>query len=97
VAGAIESEAMVAALEAAGISDPVDTAFLLSALDVLKEWGVAAPNLTERLARENGEPEKASDKQRALIADLCRRKQRLAARPRWTVQAESLRADRLPQ
>jgi len=74
VAGAIDSEAMVAALESAGISDPVDTAFLLSALDVLKEWGVAAPNLTERLARENGTNEPASDKQRALIADLCRRK-----------------------
>lgn len=74
VAGALESEAMVAALESVGISDPVDTAFLLAALDVLKEWGVQAPNLTERLARENGEPEKASDKQRALIADLCRRK-----------------------
>jgi hypothetical protein len=75
VAGAIESEAMVAALESVGISDPVDTAFLLAALDVLKEWGVQAPNLTERLARENGEPEKASDKQRQLILDLCRRKE----------------------
>jgi hypothetical protein len=74
VAGAIESEAMVAALESAGISDPVDTAFLLSALDVLKEWGVAAPTMTERVARENGEPEKASDKQLQLIFDLCKRK-----------------------
>lgn len=73
VAGALESEAMVAALESVGISDPVDTAFLLAALDVLKEWGVQAPTMSERLV-QNGEPEKASDKQRALIADLCRRK-----------------------
>jgi hypothetical protein len=61
VAGAIEPEAMVAALEAVGISDPVDTAFLLAALDVLREWGVAAPTMSERVAEAKDEP--ASSKQ----------------------------------
>jgi hypothetical protein len=75
VAGAIEAEAMSEAMESCGITDAVDRAFLIASLDILREWGVSAPNLTERLARENGTNEPASDKQRALIADLCRRKQ----------------------
>ena len=51
VAGRIEPDALTAALEAVGISDPVDTAFLLAALDVLREWGVEAPTMTERAFR----------------------------------------------
>jgi hypothetical protein len=61
------------AMEACGITDAVDRAFLIASLDVLKEWGVAAPTMSERVARENGEPEKASDKQTGLIATLCKR------------------------
>lgn len=73
VAGALESEAMVAALESVGISDPVDTAFLLAALDVLKEWGVSAPTMSERVARENG-AEKMSAKQRDYLTKLAAEK-----------------------
>jgi hypothetical protein len=70
VAGAVESEAMVAALEAVGISDPVDTAFLLASLDVLREWGVSAPTMTERVKQA----EFATEPQQQLIRDLCKRK-----------------------
>jgi hypothetical protein len=70
VAGAIEAEPMIEAMEACGITDAVDRAFLIASLDVLKEWGVAAPTMTERVARENGEPEKASDKQLDFIRKL---------------------------
>jgi hypothetical protein len=72
VAGKVEPEALVASLEAVGISDPVDTAFLLASLDVLREWGVSAPTMTERVAEAKMEP--ASDKQWALIRRLCEEK-----------------------
>jgi len=72
VAGKIEPDAMTEALAGVGISDPVDTAFLLAALDVLREWGVAAPNLTERVTEAKVEP--ASEKQWALIRRLCSEK-----------------------
>lgn len=75
VAEKIDADAFHEALTACGITDQVDQAFLVASLDVLKEWGVSAPTMTERVARENGEPEKASDKQRQLILDLCKRKQ----------------------
>lgn len=73
VAGHIDAEHLSAALEAAGISDPIDIAFLLSALDVLREWGVPAPNMAERVARENGEPKRASASQVSFIVDLLKR------------------------
>jgi hypothetical protein len=75
VAEKIDKEELSRQISLIGLTDTVDGDFLLAALDVLKDWGVAAPNMAERIIRENGEPEKASDKQRALIADLCRRKQ----------------------
>ena len=72
VAGKIEPDAMTTALEAVGISDPVDTAFLLAALDVLREWGVSAPTLTERVTEAKVEP--ASQKQWDYIHKLCEEK-----------------------
>lgn len=70
VAGQIEAETLTASLEAAGITDPIDLAFLLSALDVLREWGVAAPNLTERVADAE---RKATDAQGKYAQDLLQR------------------------
>jgi len=75
VAGRLEPDAMISALEAVGISDPVDTAFLLASLDVLREWGVAAPTMSERVARENGEPKKATEGQVSYIIDLLKKGQ----------------------
>jgi hypothetical protein len=74
VAGAIEAEPMAEAMESCGITDAVDRAFLIASLDVLKEWGVAAPTMTERVARENGEPEKMSAKQRDYLTKLAAEK-----------------------
>lgn len=79
VAGRIEPDALTAALEAVGISDPVDTAFLLAALDVLREWGVAAPTMSERVAREDPSQQPASKAQLDYIGRLCDEKQ--AERP----------------
>jgi hypothetical protein len=73
VAGAIEAEPMAEAMEACGITDAVDRAFLLASLDVLKEWGVAAPNMSERVARENGEPKKATEGQVSYALDLLKK------------------------
>jgi hypothetical protein len=73
VAGSLTDEELYEALNTCGITDQVDQSFLRASLDVLKEWGVTAPTMSERVARENGEPEKASDKQAALIATLCKR------------------------
>jgi hypothetical protein len=70
VAGAIEAEEMAEAMESCGITDAVDRAFLIASLDVLKEWGVAAPTMTERVARENGEPKKATEGQAKFVMDL---------------------------
>jgi len=69
VAGQLDPETMTAALEACGISDPVDLSFLLASLDVLREWGVSAPNMTERVAETKREP--MSDKQLQYIWRLC--------------------------
>jgi hypothetical protein len=55
------------------ITDQVDQAFLVASLDVLKEWGVTAPTMTERVARENGEPKKATEGQVKFITDLLKR------------------------
>jgi len=69
VAGQVDAEAFTACLEACGISDPIDVAFLLSALDVLREWGVQAPTMAERVTDE-----KMSDKQRDYILQLASEK-----------------------
>jgi hypothetical protein len=77
VAGQIEREDFAQCLKEVGISDPVDISFLVSALDVLREWGVSAPTMSERLSRgPNGQPmqEFASDSQQQFIRDLCKRK-----------------------
>jgi hypothetical protein len=73
VAGLIEPEALASAMEACGITDAVDRSFLLASLDVLREWGVAAPTMTERVARENGEPKKATEGQVKYALDLLAR------------------------
>jgi hypothetical protein len=55
----------------------VDANFLVAALDVLREWGVAAPTMSERIAETKVEP--ASEKQWALIRRLC--KERAVSEP----------------
>jgi len=70
VAGHIEAEALPERLASFGVNDPTDVAFLLAALDVLKEWGVPAPTMGERVARENGEPKRATEAQVSYIVDL---------------------------
>ena len=69
VAEQVDAEQFTAGLATCGISDPIDVAFLLSALDVLREWGVQAPTMAERVADE-----KMSDKQRDYIAKLAAEK-----------------------
>ena len=68
VAGALEPEGLSAALNACGISDPVDIDYLTECLNVLNAWGAAVP------AEPNGKPkdEPASAKQLQLIGSLCR-------------------------
>ena len=51
-AGYLDAETFTASLAAFGISDPVDVAFLLSALDVLREWGVSETSMTERVQKQ---------------------------------------------
>ena len=69
VAGEIDGEAFAAALAAFGISDPIDVAFLLSALDVCREWGVPAPTMSERVTAAKVEP--ATDAQWQRIRRDC--------------------------
>jgi hypothetical protein len=56
-------------LSAVGISDPVDITFLAASLDVLREWGVSAPTMSERIT-EAQKDEPASQKQLDWIAKL---------------------------
>ncbi len=72
VAGHIEPEQLTEGMVACGVSDHVEIAFLVASLDVLKEWGVAAPNMTERVA----ETELASQRQRDYILQLCAEKKK---------------------
>jgi hypothetical protein len=74
VAGKVEPNQLAEAMVMCGVTDHLELEFLVNALDVLKEWGVAAPTMTERVARENGEPEKMSPKQRDFIVKLCAEK-----------------------
>jgi hypothetical protein len=43
VAGGIDADEAIARFDACGVRDPVDVAFLLSALTVLREWGISVP------------------------------------------------------
>jgi hypothetical protein len=61
---------LVMRLEDCGISDPIDVCFLIAALDVLREWGVSAPTMSERVKRE---VEFATENQQKFILDLCAR------------------------
>jgi len=70
VAGAIDSEYVPARLEAFGISDPIDVAFLMAAWDVLSEWGVAEPTMGQRV---NGEKRYATEGQVKFATDLLKR------------------------
>ena len=65
VGGQVEQVQYVESLKACGITDPVDIAYLLASLDVLREWGAPVPE-------SNGAPkdEPATDKQLGYIADL---------------------------
>jgi hypothetical protein len=69
VGGRLDAEQATEKLAECGISDPVDLAYLLASLDVLKEWGATLP----AEPKANGESEKASEKQAALIVTLCKR------------------------
>jgi hypothetical protein len=69
VSGSCTTDQFTDGLESCGITDAVDIVFLLAALNVLREWGVSAPTMTERVTRENGN-EPASDKQKAFITRL---------------------------
>jgi nucleotide-binding universal stress UspA family protein len=66
VAGLIERDDAHVALETIGIIDHVDRAFLFSALDVLREWGVSAPTMSERVVEEQPATEKQLDYLRKL-------------------------------
>jgi hypothetical protein len=69
VAGEIEErEDFAQALGSFGVTDTVDIVFLLAALDVLREWGVASPTMTERVVEAN---DLVTDKQKSLILSLC--------------------------
>lgn len=85
VAGQLDGEEATARLTECGITDPVDLAYLLAALDVLKEWGAPVP----AEPKGNGETDKASDKQLQLIADLCKRKNLLAPDPDLLTKAQA--------
>jgi hypothetical protein len=71
VAEQIDDVDMIAKLQGVGISDPVDTAFLLASLDVLREWGVAAPNMTERIT--DAAAKQATEGQVSYIIDLLKK------------------------
>jgi hypothetical protein len=62
---------LVMRLEDCGMRDPVDIAFLLAALDVLREWGVSAPTMSERVTE--AKDEKATKGQLDYITDLTKR------------------------
>ena len=70
VAGHLDAENVSAWLIDCGITDPVDTAYLLHSLDVLKEWGASLPD--EPQAKTD---EQATPKQLDLIRSLCGRKE----------------------
>lgn len=72
VAGHIEAETLPERLASFGVNDPTDVAFLLAALDVLREWGVAEPTMAERVAA--AKVEGASEKQADYIKQLVREK-----------------------
>jgi hypothetical protein len=109
VAGRISDDFFRDSLRGLGLSDDVDTTFLISALGVLQEWGVSAPTMTERVARENGEPKKATEGQVSYIIDLLKKGNHvpldegdLRALPfdrasELIDSLKSLRADRLPE
>ena len=77
VAGALEPEGLSAALNACGISDPVDIDYLTECLNVLNAWGASVPAETNGTTKD----EPASDKQMQLIRDLMVRKQITGATP----------------
>jgi len=70
VAGHIDGETLTARLNECGVTDTVEQVFLLAALDVLKEWGVTAPNMSERVTAAKVEP--ATEAQWARIRRDCK-------------------------
>lgn len=85
VAGQIDAEGLSAALNACGISDPVDLAYLTSCLDVLNAWGAQAP------AETNGakDDDHASMKQLQLIVDLIKRQGIKGTAPEGLTKAQA--------
>jgi hypothetical protein len=90
VAGQLDTQELTDALDGCGISDPVDLSFLVSSLDVLREWGVSAPTMSERVAEAKDEP--ASQKQLDWIAKLVGRQG--LADARGSVQGEGIAGNR---
>jgi hypothetical protein len=72
-AGNLEPDAVREQLDAIGLSDTVDVARLLAALDLIRDYGASLP---AEPAPANGKPEteKATDAQLALIAKLVKEK-----------------------
>lgn len=77
VAGKIDGEATTAKLEACGISDPVELDYLLSSLDVLREWGAPLP----AEPKPSPEDEPATENRLAYIAKLASEKLRPGETP----------------
>lgn len=72
VAEAVNPETVVERAKAFGVSDPVDLAALLAALDVLREWGAPVPS--ENGAKPDPAAETITKNQRGFIEQLCREK-----------------------
>jgi hypothetical protein len=73
VAGGFEDARMHELLDAMGCADAVDQDHLIAALDTIRAYGGPLPNAPAN-GGEAKPPEKASDAQLALIADLVKRK-----------------------
>jgi hypothetical protein len=69
VAEAIDDERFLVELTKCGLTDPVDKAFLVSSLDVLREWGVSAPTMSERVVEEQPATDKQLDYLRKLAEE----------------------------
>lgn len=93
VAEAVDAEQLREGLHSCGISDDIDISFLTHALDVLREWGVTAPTMSERVTSAKVEP--ASDKQWTLIRRLCQEKGVSAPETSLTKAEASLVIDQL--
>ncbi|HEX4672036.1 MAG TPA: hypothetical protein VH279_07195 [Solirubrobacteraceae bacterium] len=75
VAGQLSSEGLASRLAEIGCPDAVDGAHLLAALDVLREYGAAAPAAPGGSYAERNATRPATDAQRAFITRLADEKE----------------------